>query len=282
LVLGVGVLAVSVSAILIRFAQNEAVPSLVIAAWRLAFAAAILLPMALLRRREELRALTPAQWGAAALSGLMLAAHFATWISSLNHTSIVSSTVLVTTSPLWVALAAPFVLKERVGWWARLGIGLALAGSVVVALNERGGETQSLLGNGLALLGGVTAAAYLLIGRKLRTSLSLLGYITIVYGIAALVLLVVAGLRHPLHGYSGISYALFLLMALFPQLLGHSSFNWALGWLPAAYVTVTIISEPIGASLLAILIFGEWPTALTVAGGVLILAGIVVAGRDQG
>lgn len=278
-VLGFGVLAVSVSSILIRLAQNEAAPSLVIAAWRLTFAALILLPVCLLWRRDELAALGRAELVPAALSGLMLAAHFATWISSLNYTSIANSTVLVTTSPLWVALASPFVLKERVGRSARIGIGLALLGSVVIALGEGGSGSRPLLGNALALLGALTAAAYLLIGRRLRATVSLLTYITVVYGIAAVVLLLAAGLRHPLFGYPPVHYLLFLLMALFPQLLGHSSFNWALGYLSAAYVTVTIISEPIGAVILAMLIFQEWPTPLTVAGGALILAGILFAGR---
>ncbi len=286
LVLLIGVLAVSVSAVLIRFAQEET-PSAVIAAGRTTIASLLLLPACLGRRRAELARMTRGDWALALLSGLFLGLHFASWISSLAYTTVASSTVLVTTSPLWVGLAAPFLLGERLGRRLKVGIGLALAGSVVIALwDVAGGPApgqRPWLGNGLALIGAVTAAAYLLIGRRLRTHLSLLTYTTVVYGASALVLLlVVAAGGHRLLGYPPRIYLLLLLMALGPQLLGHSSFNWALGFLPASFVAVTIISEPIGASLLAFLILGEVPGAGTLVGGALILAGIVAASRDAG
>ncbi len=280
--LAVGVLAISTGSILVRIAQGENVPSLVIAAWRLTFAALILLPFCLARRRDELRSLNSADMRLAALSGMMLALHFATWITSLEYTSVAVSTVLVTTSPLWVALAAPFFLGERVTRPVKIGIGLALVGSVIISLGSFGGGSAPVWGSLLALLGAITAAAYLLIGRKLRVKLSLLTYVTLVYTIAALILIVLAlAAGNNLLDYSAQTFFLFLLLALFPQLIGHSSFNWALGFLPVAYVTVAVISEPIGASILALLFFQEIPTPLTLLGSAFILGGLIVAGRKE-
>jgi drug/metabolite transporter (DMT)-like permease len=284
--LSVGVLAVSVSSILIRFAQGEA-PSLTIAAGRTSFASLVLLPLCLRWRREELRQMRRGDWGLGLLSGAFLGLHFASWISSLAYTSVASSTVLVTTSPLWVGLASPFLLKERVPRPLRVGIVLAMTGSLIIALldapSAAADGARPWFGNGLALLGALTAAAYLIIGRRLRSHLSLLTYTTVVYGTAAIFLLaVMAAAGQTLLGFSPRIYVLLLLMALGPQLLGHSSFNWALGFLPASYVAVTIISEPIGAGLLAFAILGEVPGAGTLVGGALILAGIVVASRRPG
>ncbi len=280
LMLGVGVLAISVSAILIRFAQAGQTPSLVIAAWRMVMAAAVLWPLALWRRRDELKRVDSAEMPLALLAGVMLAAHFAAWITSLAYTSVATSTVLVNTSPLWVALASPFLLKEPVGRPAKIGVGLVLLGSLLISLADLGGGRAPLIGNLLALVGALTGSGYFLIGRRLRPHLSALTYTSLVYGIAAALLTglcLATGQR--LWGYPPQTYLLFALMALIPQLLGHSSFNYALGFLPAAYVMVAVVSEPIGASLLALLLLAEVPSRLTVLGGAVILGGIIVAGR---
>lgn len=277
LILLLGVFATSFSAILVRFAQADA-PSLVIAAGRLSTASLLLLPLALGRRREELRTLPVSGWRLALFSGFMLGLHFAAYISSLAYTSIAAATVLATSTPIWVALAAPIVLREPLTRPLRLGILLAVPGSLLIGLSNTGAGSQPLFGNALALSSALTGAVYFLIGRHLRPSLSLLAYTTVVYSVAALTLLILALVSgHSLLGYPAHVYLLFLLMALFPQLLGHSSYNYALAFLPAAYVSVAVISEPIGASLLGLLIFGEVPGLATVAGGVLILAGIVIA-----
>lgn len=284
LVLAIGVLAVSVSAIFIRLAQTEeAVPSLAIAAWRTLIASVILLPLALARRRQELRRMKTADWLLASLSGFMLGLHFATWISSLVYTSITSSSVLVSTSPIWVGLAAPFILQEPLTRWLKIGLSLALLGSVVIALGDGAqvvGGDRAMWGNGLALLGALAMAVYYLAGRRLRQGLSLLSYTAVVYTIAALTLLTICLVsRISLIGYTPTAYGLFVLMALFPQLIGHSSFNWALAYLPATFVAVTIISEPVGATLLAIVLLGEVPRGVTIAGSLLVLLGIILASR---
>jgi drug/metabolite transporter (DMT)-like permease len=294
-VLVVGIFTVSVGSILARLAQSEGVPSLVIAAYRTLVAALILLPLMLARHQDEVRALNPADWRLALLSGIALAIHFATWITSLSFTSVAASTVLVSTSPLWVALAAPFFLGEPFTRWLKIGMTLALVGTLIISLGtmvevENGrllfnptdlttGQ-RPLLGNTLALIGGLAAAVYFLIGRKLRPNLSLTSYATLVYGTAAICLVLMVWLTgNSLLGYSPQVYLLFLALGIVPQLIGHSSFNYALGYLPAAYVGVTIFMEPITASILALIVFGERPGLMVVFGSVFVLVGVLVSGR---
>lgn len=274
-----GILAVSSSALLIRYAQNEA-PSLVIAAFRMGFSALILLPVALPRHQAELRRLSRKELGLAALGGGLLALHFASWILSLEYTSVASSVVLVTTNPLWVALLAPLFLKERLSRAVIIGMLVALAGGALVALSSGGLNlgSEAMLGNLLALVGAWTGAGYILIGRRLRPVLPLTPYIFLVYGMAALVLagmLAFSGL--PVLGFSGEVYIYMLLLALLPQLLGHSSFNWALAHLPASFVSIALLGEPVGAIILAFFLLGETPGLLELLGGALILAGIFIA-----
>jgi drug/metabolite transporter (DMT)-like permease len=293
LVLFIGVLTISSGSILVRLAQGEDMPSLVIAAWRLTLASLVLLPLALRYRRSELQQMTRSAWGLAVLSGFMLALHFASWISSLAYTSVASSTVLVTTSPLWVGLTAPFLLGEPLSKALKIGIPLAMLGSVLIGVadvlavvdgrlvfsfTQFTNQPNPLLGNGLALIGAVAASAYLLIGRRLRFGMSLLSYTAVVYSAAAFFLVILAlASGYNLLGYSSIAYLVMILMALFPQLVGHSSYNWALGFLPAASVSIIVIAEPVGATLLAFLVFQEIPNGLTLAGSALLLAGIVYA-----
>lgn len=279
LVLALGIAAVSSAALFIRRAQADA-PSLSIAAYRLALAALVLVPWALLRYRGELARLAPREWRLAGLSGLFLAVHFATWISSLEYTSVASSVVLVSTSPLWVALAGWLFLDETLPPRTWAGLSLAVVGGLVVGLGDRraGGASAPWLGNALALAGALAAAGYWLIGRRLRRTLSLIPYVALVYGAAAgilLALVLTAGL--PLAGFSAPTWGCLALLALLPQLLGHSSFNWALAHLPAAFVAVATLGEPIGATVLAFLVLGEVPGPARLAGAATILAGIVLA-----
>jgi drug/metabolite transporter (DMT)-like permease len=296
LALAFGILATSTASIFIRFAQVEA-PSLVIAACRLSLATLILSPLALTRGRAELRALNRSEAAPALLSGFFLAVHFATWISSLEYTSVASSVVFVSTTPLWVALLSPFTLKEPITRPVMIGMVLALLGGIVIGLSDTctwaaGGlacpplaefvRGRAFLGDLLALAGALAAAAYLLIGRRIRARMSLLPYIFMVYGTAAAVLIglmVIAG--HSPLGYSPATYLWFLLLALVPQLLGHSTYNWALRYISAAYVSISLLGEPIGSTFLAYFLLNETPTALKIIGAILILAGIVAAARGE-
>lgn len=282
-VLCVGIAAVSTASIFIRYAQAEA-PALVIATYRLAIASIVLLPVASLRYPIQARRLRTMEWKLAFASGIFLAIHFATWIASLEYTSVASSVVLVSTSPLWVAITAWLLLGERLTRPAIAGLITALAGSLIITFSDAVQPTGSapLFGNVLALIGAFAVAGYWLIGRRLRANLSLVPYVTIVYSAAALVLFVTAIVTsQPLVGYSSMTYVWFLLLALVPQLVGHSSFNWTLARLPATFVAVATLGEPIGASVLAFFLLSETPTILKTAGAALVLAGIAVTMLNQ-
>jgi len=291
-----GILAVSTGSIFVRNAQVYA-PSLVIAAWRLSLATLILFPIALTRNRAELRGLHPRAISLGLLSGFFLALHFATWISSLEYTSVASSVVFVSTAPLWVAMLSPVILKEPLTRPLLYGMGLAFVGGVIVGLSDscnlgRSGfacppfsefiQGRAFLGDLLALVGAWMAAGYLIIGRRLRTNISLVPYIFVVYGMAALVLIgLMLILGQPAVGYPPQVYVMFLALAVIPQLLGHSTFNWALGYLSAAYVSITLLGEPIGSALLAYFFLDEIPKPLMIFGAILILVGIYIASRGE-
>lgn len=295
--LGVGVLASSTAAIFILFAQHAGAPSIVIAAYRLTIASLILAPLALTRYRSELGSLRRSQWVLVLLSGTFLAVHFASWITSLQYTSVASSVVLVSTTPLWVALLSPLVLRERLSLAALLGMLLALGGGAVVALSDACAwqtgrlacpslqmffSGQAIVGDLLALFGAWMASGYMLVGRKVRSSLELIPYIFVVYSMAAVVLIAILfGVGEKPAGYSSSVSLWCLLLALIPQLVGHSTYNWALKYLPASFVAVTLLGEPIGSTLLAFLIFQQSPGWIKILGGVFILAGIYLASRSR-
>lgn len=291
----IAIIAVSTASIFVRFAQQEA-PSLVIAALRLGFAVVAIAPFAIIHYRSELRMLTRHELLMAVLSGGFLAVHFAAWITSLEYTSIVSSVVLVSTGPLWVALFSPLFLKEQLSKPVLIGMLLALMGGIVIALGDScqisGGlicpsmsgflHGDALLGNFLALVGAWALAGYLMIGRRLRSGMSLVPYIFLVYGVAAVALctaMLAAGQRPT--GFSGMTYVWILLLALVPQLIGHSIFNWILRFMPATLVAITTLGEPVGAAVLAYFILQEVPAYLTLFGGFLIMVGIYVSSRKK-
>ena len=294
LALVAAIAAVSTASIFIRFAQADA-PSLVIAALRLTFATLLLAPLALSRHRTELQTLTRKEITLAVFSGLFLTAHFATWLTSLEYTTVASSAVFVSTGPLWVALLSPFLLNERLSRASLFGLALALIGGTVVGLSDacvlQNGiqcpelgqvlQGQVMWGNFLALAGAWAVTGYLILGRKLRAKMSLVTYIFLVYGIAALGLIVVmfAAGQSPL-GYPLQAYVWIFLLALIPQIIGHSTFNWALGYLPAAFVAVTTLGEPVGSAVLAFFILQETPSPVMILGGALILFGIYLASRN--
>jgi drug/metabolite transporter (DMT)-like permease len=282
----IGVLTVSTAAIFIRLGQEESTPSLVLAAARLCVASVTLTPFILRRHRQELRDLQPGDLRWALVSGIVLGLHFATWITSLEYTAVVNSVVLVSTAPLWVALLAPLLLSEKLGRWTVVGLVLALSGGILVGLSGEAGEPPTrhdpLLGNGLALIGAIMAAFYFMIGRRLRARLSLMLYIWLVYSVAAIILVVVVVVSgQQVAGLPGKAYLWMLLMGLVPQLIGHSSFNYALGFLSAAYVSLVVLGEPIGSGLLAIIFLDEWPVWLQLVGSALILVGIAAASKEQ-
>jgi drug/metabolite transporter (DMT)-like permease len=292
-----GITAASTAAIFIRFAQHEGVPSIVISAARLTIASLILAPYAISHYRHEFLHLTRKDWFFALLSGFFLALHFATWITSLEYTSVASSAVLVSTAPLWVAMLAPLFLRERVELAAMAGLILALTGGIIVGASDacswqagalncsslvNAFSRTAFLGDSLALVGAWMAAGYMLVGRKLRSRMELIPYIFIVYGMAAVVLIaIMLGMKESPFGLPPFAYLWFLLLAVVPQLFGHSTFNWALKYLPASFVSITLLGEPIGSTILAYFIFQETPGWVKIGGAALILVGIWLAARTQ-
>jgi drug/metabolite transporter (DMT)-like permease len=293
LAIAAGLVAFSSSSIMTRYAQAFA-PSLVIAAFRLSLASLVLVPWMLLRYRPALRQLSRQHVLLGLLSGAFLALHFASWIKSLEYTTVASSLVLVATSPLFVALLSPLLLKENPSLPVRVGLALTLAGSVVVGLSDACSWQSGLVcpplrefvaerafhGDLLALAGGAAGAGYFLIGRRLRPTMALIPYIGLVYGAAAILLAgSVALSRLPVSGYPPMAYLWFALLAIVPQLLAHSTYNWALRYLPAAFISVALLGEPVGSTILAYFLLGETPTMIKLGGAALILTGILIASR---
>ena len=280
--LALGVSVVSSAAVLIRLADA---PALTIAAYRLSLAAMVVVPLGLATEWGALRALTRRQWGLVLASAVCLAAHFTFWITSLEHTSVASSVVIVTSNPILVALGASALLREQSSPRVLAGIGAATAGGVVIALGDWGLGDRRLFGDLLALGGAVAVAGYYIAGRSLRERLGLFGYVAPVYGVAAVLLLAAAlATGTQMTGFTVEVYGWLLLLALLPQLVGHTSLNWSLGYLPATLVATAVMAEPVAASLLAWAVLDEAPPVFSVAGGALVLAGVfttLLGGRPR-
>ncbi|MBD2081258.1 DMT family transporter [Leptolyngbya sp. FACHB-17] len=280
IVLTIGILSVSTAAILIRLATtvsgvSDVGFSLVLAASRLSIAALVLVPT-----WRSFQTASPSATKFAIGAGISLAVHFATWISSLSYTSIAASTTLVTTNPLWVALLSWAWFREkptRATFW---GIGIAMIGGILIGFDQTSRDgSNPLLGNGLAIVGAWAASLYLLLGREAqRQGLNVKSYVTIAYGVAAIVLFPLPFLFGSSYiGYPVLTYVYIALMAVFPQLIGHTSFNWSMRHLPPAIVTLIILLEPVGSTIFAIALFQEIPGTQVIAGALVLLIGVAIA-----
>ena len=278
-VLPIGLASMSFAAIFIRFCEA---PPLVIAAYRLTLATGILLLLALPKTIRESRRLSRREILPSLAAGLFLCFHFAFWITSLQYTSVASSVIFVTTNPIFVAIASSFLLRERISPILFLSILVAVVGGIIIGWGDLGKGQDQLYGDFLSLLGAVMATGYLLVGRRVRPKVSLTTYVTLVYGVAAFFLILLALFNgDPFFGYAPKEYILFLLLAVGPQLIGHSSLNWALKFFSATLVAVFILGEPIGAAILAYFILGENPGLSLIWGGALVLAGIYLSAREE-
>ncbi len=275
--IALGIVAVSFGAIFARLA-NEASP-FAVAAWRLTIAALVLVPIAAFRVERTIDRRT-ALWSA--ISGAALAAHFVLWISSLEHTTVASSVLFMSTHPVFVGLGSVLFLRERPSGTLSAGILLAVVGGALIGFGDFRFGGPALRGDLLALGGGLMAAVYFLIGRRVRRTVSLPEYAALSYGTAAvLVLLLCLATHTPVVGYAPTTYAYLVLLAVVPQLIGHSTINWALRRLSASRVSVFVLGEPVCASLLAIGIFREIPGRLNLLGAAIILVGIYLSLRTE-
>jgi drug/metabolite transporter (DMT)-like permease len=277
--LGAGIVAISFGSVLARLAQA---PAPTVAALRMIFSSLILLPFVLAsaRTRAELAGVSRADLRLLALSGLFLALHFYLWISSLSFTGITSSVVFVTTNPLWVALYTIVFRKKRISRVFWLGLGISILGGAIIGGRDAFAGGSRWQGDILALGGAVAIAGYFLVGSRLRGRLSLIAYVFPVYTCAAVILSIAAAASGAsFTGYGWESYGACFVMALVCQILGHSIFNWALKYLEATVVTIAALGEPVGASVLALIILRERAVPAEIVGGAAILAGIVLVLR---
>lgn len=276
-----GVAGVGSAALLVRLAGEA--PPLAIGAYRMLIGSVVVVLGALLFARHDLRAYRRSDLPALLGCGVFLALHFAAWIASLRYTSVASSVVLVTTSPLWIALAAPFTTGDPTPKQALVGVLVAMTGAAVIAFGDAGVDLGALGGNALALVGALAIAGHRLTGRRLRTRLSLMAFISVVYPIAALCLLIAALVTgEAMTGYGPATWSALAALGLVPQVVGHSAFNWALAYLSPVTVSTALTAEPIAASLLAWLVLGEPPTPTQAAGGLVVLAGVYTTLRAEG
>lgn len=272
------ILAVAATAFSSIFTKLASAPPNVIAFYRLFFTVLLLAPLALNSAgRRELRSITGRDLAMATLAGAFLALHFALWIASLKLTSVASSTVLVTMQPLFVVTGGFFFFKEKIPLWGLAGGAAALSGSIIIGFGDFQAGGQALWGDMLAFGGAFMVALYILIGRSLRARLSLFPYVFLVYGSSALFLLLInLALGTPLYPYPGMDWVWFFALAVIPTILGHTVFNWALLYVKAAVVSVSILGEPVGATLLAYFIFKEAPGLMQIMGGLAIIAGLYI------
>ena len=269
----IGVIAVSTSAIFVKLASGA--PAGTIAFYRLFIAVVLMLPTILLKYRAEIRSITKRDWMLAILSGVFLALHFILWFESLNYTSVASSVVLVTLQPIFAFVGTYIFFGERFSVAAIISMLITLIGSFIISWGDFQISGLALLGDILALLGAATVTGYFLLGQRMRRNLSLMTYTFIVYGISSITLF----LYNVVTQNTFISFPVdhwiwFIALAIIPTFLGHSLFNWTLRWLSTSTISMAIVFEPIGATILAYYILGEVVTPSQWLGGSIVIFGL--------
>lgn len=269
----IATISVSFAAIFIKF---SGAPSIIIAFYRKAFATLLLLPFLFIYGREALSKISRREVFEIVAAGVALAFHFWFWIESLKHVSVANSVLLVTSHPLLVGILSMRLFGERMGSLQWAGTGIALSGIAMITAGDwKAGVGQELIGDVLALLGMVAFAVYLLAGRHLRQRVPTLVYVVPVYGVSALVLLLIAVVMStPLIGYPALDWVIFLGLAVVCTIGGHTLYNYSLAYVPASLVSVTLLGEPVLSSLFAWLLLSEVPSWFILPGGILVLTGI--------
>jgi len=275
IILTIGVISVGVSSILIRLTNAEPI---VIAIYRLTLSAIMVAPIYLFYPKKislkEALIFLPL--------GALLSLHFTLWIYSLKFTTVASSTVLVTTNPIFVPIFSYLFYKRRIKKELIIGIAIAISGSIFIALSSRSSGTSHMLGNILALLGAIGVSLYLTFGKEVRNKYDLIPYIFFTYSFSAIILILIGIItRQKFFGYDMHTYLMFFLVAFIPQILGHTVYNYSLKFLDPSFIAVTILGEPIIATIGAYFILKETPSTLEIIGACLILLGIYISARVQ-
>ncbi|WP_174734574.1 DMT family transporter [Mesobacillus harenae] len=277
--IGIGVIAVSTSAILVKVSSA---PAGVIAFYRLLFSVLLMLPIFLVKYTPELRLITRRDWLFSIIAGVFLAFHFILWFESLNYTSVASSTVLVTLQPLFAFAGTYLFFKEKLTKKALVSGGIAIGGSVIISWGDFKISGIALFGDFLALAACALVTAYLLFGQTVRQRISLVTYTFVVYSISTITLFFyVLAVQEPFISYPTADWVYFFLLALVPTLLGHTLFNWSLKWLSTSTISMAILFEPIGAAFLAYYLLNEHLVWTQILGGSVVIAGITIFLVDE-
>jgi drug/metabolite transporter (DMT)-like permease len=270
----IGVMAVSASAIFVKFSDA---PSGVIAFYRLLFSVLLMLPLFLVKYVKELALISKRDWISAILAGVLLAFHFILWFESLNYTSVASSTVLVTLQPLFAFIGTFLFFKEHFSLKAILCALSAIIGSVIISWGDFRVSGTALYGDILALVACALVTAYLMFGQSVRKRISLITYTFVVYSISSMVLFIyVLLVGESLFPYPKNEWVNFFLLALIPTLLGHSLFNWAIKWISTSIISMAILFEPVGATILAYYLLSENVLFTQLIGGSIVIVGILL------
>ncbi|MGU3472712.1 DMT family transporter [Paenibacillus sp. D51F] len=271
--LAVGMAAISCAPILVRY---SGAPVSVQGFYRMLFTFLMMLPFGW-KYRHAFRTISMRDWVKLTVAGFFLALHFLLWMASLSYTSIASSTILLTLEPVFVAIGAYLVFKERLRRSAVIGMSVSIAGAILVSSGDFGLSRSAFYGDTLSLLGTVAVAVNMILAKQLMERIPSYVYSLIVFGITALCFAVynVAG-GIPMSGYEPKEWGLFLLLAIIPTVFGHMIFNWLLQSVKATTISMAVLAEPIGASLLGLLLFGELITGFQLIGGVFMIAGFIL------
>lgn len=272
--IAVGVIAVSLSAIFVKLANADAG---VIAFYRMLFSVLIMAPLFFWKYTAELKLLTKRDWVFSFVAGIFLASHFILWFESLNYTSVASSTVLVTLQPLFAFAGTYFFFKERISVKTILSGLIAISGAFLISWGDFQISGTALYGNMLALIACALVTAYLLFGQDVRKRLSLVTYTFVVYGVSTITLFFYVVFKGESFGpYAANDWLWFLLLAIVPNLLGHTLFNWSLKYVSTNVISIAILFEPIGAAILAFYVFNEYLISTQVIGGLIVIVGILL------
>ncbi|MFD1205467.1 MULTISPECIES: DMT family transporter [Sporosarcina] len=270
----IGVISVALSAIFVKLSTADAG---VIAFYRMLFTVLLLLPVFLMKHRHEVLKFTKKDWLFSSIAGIFLAFHFILWFESLNYTSVASSTVLVTLQPIFAFVGTYFFFKEKISMKTILSAVVAISGSVIISWGDFQLSGDAFYGDMLALAGCALITAYLLFGQEVRKRLSLITYTFVLYSISTVTLFFYVLIKGEAFApYSPSNWFWFFMLALIPNLLGHSLFNWAIKWVSTNVISIAILFEPVGAAILAYYIFHETLTVSQIVGGIIVISGILL------
>lgn len=270
----IGVISISLSAILVKLANADAG---IIAFYRMLFSVLIMSPIFFYKYVHEIKILSKRDWIFSSIAGIFLAFHFILWFESLNYTSVASSTVLVTLQPLFAFVGTYFFFKERLSAKTIISGAIAILGSVLISWGDFKISGTAFYGDVLALIACGLVTGYFLFGQEIRKRITLITYTMVVYSISTVVLFFYVLFKGESFGpYPAMDWVWFLLLAIIPNLLGHTLFNWALKWVSANVISIAVLFEPIGAAILAYFVFAENLIGTQIIGGMIVIAGIML------